>query len=231
MTIFRYAKVHNWSTRVAQLGAMAEPERWGYQHIAGTCPLPVLDNYLQNTFARAQVQNKILESERSACFNTGLLTPGHEELFGLFRVNRNFDPRRAASRENKKWFLSEWGRSGNQQLTEFTSMPSLVTYWKDPSELIFDPSLRVDPNVDHIVRDNLDRFPEELTGRLGPRRISGGVSPDMHKEAGEPTSRIAAATPVSLATRNALEGAIRSSIRLAQRNYRIAVPQFYRDRI
>jgi hypothetical protein len=37
--------------------------------------------------------------------------------------------------------------------------------------------------------------------------------------------------PIPLATRNALEGAMKHSIRLAQRSYRIAVPQFYRGRI
>ena len=38
-------------------------------------------------------------------------------------------------------------------------------------------------------------------------------------------------TAVPLATRNALEGAIKHSVRLAQRSYRVAVPQYYRGRI
>ena len=38
-------------------------------------------------------------------------------------------------------------------------------------------------------------------------------------------------TIVPLATRNQLEGAINYSVRLAQRSYRVAVPQYYRGRI
>jgi hypothetical protein len=39
------------------------------------------------------------------------------------------------------------------------------------------------------------------------------------------------AQPIPMATRNALEGAMKHSIRLAQRSYRMAVPQFYHGRI
>ena len=40
-----------------------------------------------------------------------------------------------------------------------------------------------------------------------------------------------AQTEIPLATRNALEGAIKHSGRLAKRSYRVAVPQYYRGRI
>jgi len=105
-------------------------------------------------------------------------------------------------------------------------LPSLATYWTDPSELIFNPQLRVELNVDHIVRENLGRFPVELGGRL--RRDGVPEDLDEYDESSEDGSRPGA---LPFATRNALEGALKHSIRLAHRNYRISVPQFYRGRI
>jgi len=53
----------------------------------------------------------------------------------------------------------------------------------------------------------------------------GSASEDRATDADE------APIEVPLATRNALEGAMKHSIRLTQRSYRIAVPQFHRSKI
>lgn len=235
MRIFDYAKVSDWDDRLRHLADTAEPERWIYHHVPDRSPLPVLDSYLRYTFLQAFDQQKICETDRLACFNTGLLTPGQEEIFAVFKLHEAFDPAREPSISNKKWFLTAWARSGDRSLTEFMTLPLLATYWNDPSELIFNPNLQVQPNLDHIVRENINRFPEELGGKLDPtgrpRDLTG--SPDIEDEAaeatGEPRRELVSAVP--LRTRNALEGAMKSSIRLAQRSYRIAVPQFYRGRI
>jgi len=214
---------------------MAEPERWVYQQVPDRSPLPVLDSYLRYTFLQAHEQGRIEETERLACFNTGLLTPGQEEIFALFRRHETFDATKELSVTNKKWFLTAWARSGDRQLTEFMELPILATYWTDPSELIFNPGLQVQPNLDHIVRENLNRFPQELGGKLDPNGtpLDLKTSPDIEDEAGnsstDPWSEVA--PPVPVRTRNALEGAMKASIRHAQRSYRIAVPQFYRGRI
>jgi hypothetical protein len=198
-------------------------------------PLPVLDSYLRYTFLQAHEQKRLAETERFACFNTGLLTPGQEEIFALFCRHETFDGSKPPSPINKKWFLSGWARSGDRQLTEFMELPSLATYWTDPSELIFNPNLKVQPNLDHIVRENLSRFPEELGGKLDPsgKPLDLKASPDIEDEASEAGSESASFDPpvVPLRTRNALEGAMKASVRLAQRSYRMAVPQFYRGRI
>ncbi|PZU17556.1 MAG: hypothetical protein DI589_26010 [Shinella sp.] len=230
LRIFEFAKVADWEGRLADLANMAEPERWHDLHLPNRSRFAVLERFIKYTFERAFDQQKIVEADQLMCFNTGLLTVGHEEIFGIFTISENYDPTRPISHENKKWFLKSWARSGDRVLTDFMEFPSLAEYWTDPAHLIFDPKLQVQLNLDHIIRDNLNRFPEELGGRVN----RDGVPTDLadYAEEGEDRAEVDAnAEAIPLATRNALEGAMKHSIRLAQRSYRIAVPQFYRGKI
>lgn len=239
MRIFDYALVADWEDRLDTLADMAEPERWTYMSVPAPhgIRLPVLDSYMKFTFLRLFDQGKIAEVDDVACFNTGLLTPGQEEIFGVFSVSENFDSSRPVAHDNRKWFLKTWARSGDRILTSFASLPSLASYWDDPGELIFDPSLRVQPNVDHILRDNLNRFPEALGGRVDERGVpldrtelppidEDEPEVDQMEEEGnfEPTG-------FSHLARIALEGSIEHSLRMARRSYRVAVPQFHKGRI
>lgn len=232
MTIFDFAMVTEWDGRLAELARIAEPERWTYLHIPSELVLPILDSYVRHTFLRVQAQKHIAFTDRMACFNTGLLTPSQEEIFAVFTIADHYDPERETGPTNKMWYLKAWIRAGERWLMEFGDLPQLATYWSDPAELVFDPSMRVELNVDHIVRDNLQRFPEELGGRLG----RDGVPRDLEattidsKEADE-VERLAPVSDIPLSARNALEGAMKHSIRLAQRSYRIAVPQFHNEKI
>lgn len=232
MRIFDFALVTEWEYKLQQLASIAEPERWKYLHVPTDKPLPVLDSYVRHTFIRVSSQEKVFESDRFACFNTGLLTPSQEEIFGLFDVADKFDPAQGLSKTNKKWFFKGWARAGDRSLTAFSELPTLATYWDNPGDLIFDPSLQVQLNVDHIIRDNLSRFPEEMGGKVN----ADGVPTDFHEGQDEDESDIAsspAAEPavIPLALRNALDGAMKHSIRLAQRSYRMAVPQFHHGNI
>lgn len=231
MRIFDFAKVADWEDRLQTLAEMAEPERWTYNTVPSEKPLPILDRYILHTFIRSYDQQRIVEADNMACFNTGLLTPAHEEIFGLFTQSETYDRTQPLSATNKKWWLKTWARSGDRALTDFMEFPSLAEYWVDPKDLVFDPKLQVQLNLDHIIKDNLNRFPEELGGKVN----SDGVPTDLSGEGGDDDVQVnnlnQADQVIPLATRNALEGAMKHSVRLAQRSYRIAVPQFYRGKI
>ena len=64
----------------------------------------MLDSYIKYTFVRVFDQQKIVEADRLACFNTGLLTSGQEEIFGVFTVSDNDDRTQPISYMNKKWY-------------------------------------------------------------------------------------------------------------------------------
>ncbi len=229
MRIFEYAKVADWDSRLGSLANMAEPERWSYRCVPSSKDLPILDSYIRYTFLRIYEQGLILESLSGAhsCFNTGLLTPGQEEIYAFFKVSDRYDASRPLSQDNKKWFLNSWARSGDRVLTDFVELPKLASYWNEASELIFDPKLQVQLNLDHIIRDNLNRFPEELGGHVN----IDGVPVDLDEDDEDDEVRATQESPIPLPTRNALEGAMKHSIRLAQRSYRIAVPQFHNGKI
>jgi hypothetical protein len=186
MRICDYAKVADWDARLHVLAEMAEPERWTYLSVPDPSRLPVLDSYLRYTFVRLSEQGRIAESDRLACFNTGLLTPNQEEVFGVFTVSENFDPNGPIGQANRKWFLKTWARAGDRMLTDFMKLPELPSYWVDPAELVFNPALQVQLNLDHIIRDNLNRFPAELGGHLDINGVPTDLreSPDIEIEAG-----------------------------------------------
>lgn len=229
--IFDYAKVADWDDRLKALAEMAEPERWTYLLVPSQLAFPVLDSYVKYTFVRAFDQQKIVEADRLACFNTGLLTAGHEEIFGVFTISDDYDRTQPISASNKKWWLKSWARAGDRILTDFMEFPHLAEYWTDPGELILDPKLQVQLNLDHIIKDNLSRFPEELGGKVDKNGIPTDLEEHPNEDESEQAECLADVQPIPLATRNALEGSMKHSIRLAQRSYRMAVPQFYHGRI
>lgn len=218
---------------------LAEPERWTYLAVPDPSSLPILDSYLRHTFLQVHSQARLAELNDLSCFNTGLLTPEQAEIFGVFTVSERFDKDLPAGKDNKKWFLKWWARSGDRVLSRFNALPGLPTYWTDPSSLVFDPHQEVRPNIDHILRENLNRFPVELGGRVDADGIPTDliVTPDIDAEDGAeatPTPIVEAAVEhpaAPLAARIALDGAVTHSIRLAQRSYRVAVPQFYHGSI
>lgn len=242
MRIFDFAVVADWESRLEDLAEMAEPERWTYLEAPARTSLPVLDSYLRYTFLRLTDQGRIAETDDLACFNTGLLTPGQEEIYGVFTVSDHFDPGVSVGQDNKKWFLKTWARAGDGILTSFRSLPALATYWDDPGQLILNPALEIQPNLDHIVRENLPRFPVELGGTLDEKGVPGELldteddveeeeirdEPQVTQEDGGEQS---GSPEVPLIARNALEGAMTHAVRLARRSYRIAVPQFHRGKI
>ncbi len=79
----------SWSTgSLLTLAGLAQPEDWSYRNASSEHPLPILRNYIDYSFRRAYVQGRVptvdAEGAPFACFNTGLLTPHFERIFGYF---------------------------------------------------------------------------------------------------------------------------------------------------
>lgn len=81
------------------------------------------------------------------------------------------------------------------------SIPDITDFFDKPELLIFNPKCVLIPDIDHIIRDNLSRFP-----------------PHLQK-----------ADDAEL--RRQLTGAIDEVKKKVRTNYKIAVPQYYSNRI
>lgn len=239
MRLHDFAVIANWQDRLSRLAALAEPERWNHVYIPAWSEYVILDSYIKLTFLRLEDEGKVLNDGDKALFNTGLLTPHQEEIYCLLTRSDSYDETQPVSPSNKQWFMKGWVRSGDAVVQSFGELPSLARYWDDPAQLIFDPSLEIEANADHILRENLNRFPISLGGQVDAAGIptdlvsSGAdVSEAIEAdEAGATESHATSSVAPSPVARNALEGAIQQGLRLARRSYRLAVPQFYRGQI
>jgi hypothetical protein len=97
-------------------------------------------------------------------------------------------------------FFVEFCTESSANMGRFSNLPKRPSYYSDPSELIFDPRLELRVNIDHIVDDseNFDRFPKSIQ-KLDKHQL--------------------------LLT---FEGALNYAKRRINRNYKTAIPQYYR---
>lgn len=175
-----------------QLKSLASPESWDYtQSKLTNKPLPILHNYLFHTFARIQEENKICIKENYCCFNTGLGTSNHEEIFMLFKKG------------TKGWYFLDFCKESDSNLMRFTTLPDRASYFENPSDLIIDSSIEIRINIDHIVEDqnNFSRFPDHIKSLPKHQLI------------------------------NTFKGAIDHARKRVKRNYKTAIPQYYRGYI
>lgn len=86
-------------------------------------------------------------------------------------------------------------------MSNFSSTPPVVSYFSDPSKIYFDPTKDMVKNLDHILEDNFERFPKNLREK-GPTHINA-----------------------------LLTYALDLTLKRCKRNYRIAVPQYYKEKI
>lgn len=167
-------------------------ETWEYSKAENRKPLPILYNYLLHTFARIKEEIKIKDVGGYSCFNTGLVTENQEEVFMLFRFNHA---------KSIKAFQGFYKESANE-LSRFTPLPERASYFNNSSELIYDTSLELRVNIDHIVSDteNFSRFP--------------GVIKSI------PSHQLL----------NTFRGAVEHAKKRVKRNYLTAIPQYYRGK-
>ena len=192
MTLFEYAWVANFYDRIRELKSLAMDEDWDYKkHPTGKDP--ILANYVKHTFVKLYEEGKVFEQKDYSVFNTGLVTDYQEEIYALCQKNRR--------QGSIKWFFLGWRKASDRDLMKFTSLPENANYFENSSDLIYDTRLELRPNVNHIIDDNITRFPTALQSM---DKYQLGVL---------------------------LQGTINDAIRRIRRNYKTAVPQYYDGRL
>lgn len=193
--LYTFAYVHNIDDRLAELAELAERENWSYKYTANPRPNPILYYYFHYTFERVQEQDKIAQTPDNsfACFNTGLVTLHQEPLYALFSKNQIPD--------REPWRFVKFCRKGEFELSKFKELPDIATYFDDPSCLVFDARMELRVNIEHIIEENRERFPEPFKSLedYGLQII--------------------------------LKGAIENAKERVRRNYKVAVPQYYKGQV
>ncbi|MGV3007238.1 DUF3825 domain-containing protein [Streptococcus pluranimalium] len=100
------------------------------------------------------------------------------------------------------WHLSGFKKISDWDfMNNFSETPKVVNFFSNPGDIYFDPNKQLIKNLDHILEDNIDRFDSTLQEK-GKHYINA-----------------------------LLNNALDLTIKKCKRNYRIAVPQFYRGKI
>lgn len=149
MKLFEYAYCGNYNFTLANL-AMLSPEKWSFGDKNDNS---ILKSYVEHTFSRLYEENKILESENYAIFNTGLFDEYYKPICAYFIKNTVPD--------RQKWYLDGFYTEYQLITMKVMDMPERANYFDDPSELVFDTHLDIVPQYDHIFGDqeNIERLP------------------------------------------------------------------------
>jgi len=99
------------------------------------------------------------------------------------------------------WKIVQFYKESDNILSKFSPLPERATYYTDPAELMFDSRLPLRINIDHIIGDqiNFSRFPAHIQSLSKHQLI------------------------------NTFNGAIEHAKKRVKRNYKTAIPQFYRN--
>jgi hypothetical protein len=118
----------------------------------------VLESYLRWTFIRLNSEQKVrIVDGRAATFNTGLVTPNQEEIFALFEPN--------GPEHSLPWKLKGFRVASNIELLRVFGgdLPEMAEYFTDPTELLYDRRCDLMINLDHIIDENISRFPASMS--------------------------------------------------------------------
>lgn len=202
--LFKFAFIPKYQERIQELADdIADAETWDFlSNTAAGAPkrYPILKNYLEHTFRKLQAEKKICftSDNKFACFNTGLVTANLEDIIAYFEAYKS--PVTPGSAPYIfKGFIK---RSDSRLLIHFgNNLPDIANYFDKPELLLFNPKSQIVPDLDHIINDNLSRFPAHLQG------------------AGDDELR------------RQLYGAIEETNKKVRSNYKIAIPQYYSGKI
>jgi cold shock CspA family protein len=205
-----FADFENFSESLIDLKTKSEPENWDYiKEPNGTDP--VLYSYINHTFDRVRIQNKIVfgnsskEGKQYAYFNTGLVTPFQDEIYGYFIKAPIINKPTQWHISQPEYEFLEFETEQSHYRKYFPAAPEIATYFSEAEvrELVFDTSLnggKIIVDKDHI-KTRKSRFPSSVSA-LSDESFFDAISKS-----------------IELATKR------------VKRNYKTAIPHFYDGKI
>lgn len=201
----KFAIFNDWQKALSDLQSLAYYETWDYTD-DDTGNLPVLSKYLTYTFKRIQNEGKIeyatkKDNKQFACFNTGLATDKHEEIYAYFEHLSNYPWQKPARDDGyskrPSWRFDRFDKESYRLMNHFKDRPNLADYFQSATDLFYDRSKRLIPDFDHITIDRERRFPSSFRSLSEAQQVEK------------------------------LKAAINTALSRVRRNYKTAIPQFY----
>ncbi|MFT0713684.1 DUF3825 domain-containing protein [Flagellimonas lutimaris] len=200
LTLFQFAFFPQFDDKIQYLAKnLCDPEEWDFTS-SPTKTNSILKNYLFHTYDKLKAESKIVftKDNEYAAFNTGLVTKNYEDIIAFFQEYKN----PSSTNKSPFFFKAFLKRSDSQILRHFSNnMPIAANYFEKPEDLIFNPKCELIADIDHIIEDNLTRFPAHL-------------QTSTHDE-----------------LKRQLFGSIDEVKKKVKTNYKIAIPQYYNGRI
>lgn len=152
---------------LVRLESLAMPENWKYKNMEGRRNQvnPILENYLHHTFRRlfqeyknaqdVEKQQIIYTNPDTAIANTGLFTPHYDKIFAVFHTNKS-------EYDERPYFFFGFCTESDNKFEAICDLPRRANYFDNTAELIYDTSLSLRCNYEHILNENRDRFPDDL---------------------------------------------------------------------
>lgn len=162
-----FAYFHDFYASLNDLEQLAADENWKYANMDGrkNQQNPILENYIHHTFKRlrdeyveANEEEKngiIYIDEQIACFNVGLYTKNYNAIYAVLKPAKK-------ETDRKPFTFSGFEQQASWRLEGIKQLPRRANYFSDLSELLYDSSLGFRANIEHILSENIDRFPAEL---------------------------------------------------------------------
>lgn len=161
----------------------------------------ILKNYIFHIFKKLKEENKISYTAGNA---HACFNTGliTKNLEEIFALFELYKDTRQRA-DNVPFCFKAFVKTSDIQLIKVFkgNHPDIANFFQKPEDLIFNPQCKIIPQIDHIIEDNRDRFPLHMKG-LDDSEIQ-----------------------------RRLDGAISEVIKKVKTNYKIAVPQYYNNKI
>ena len=165
MKLFDFAFCYDYERKIQTLAGIC-PEKWSF---GSNSDNTILKNYIEHTFSKLLEEDKILETDNYALFNTGLFTVYYEAIFAYFEKNKN--------RGRQKWFLNGFNTSYQLGILDVNEFPRRANYFSEPGALVFDTNCDIVPQYSHIFGspENFQRLPASMRDSPNQRLLFDGA--------------------------------------------------------
>ena len=208
-----FDSIEDMNALLSRLAEEALYENWTFSNYTSKVSHPILKNYLENTYFQLVHQRKtfVNEEEEKLLFNTGLIDASFNELFLVCDIVKDSAKDALFRQEYRN---PEIYKSSNRVFCNYSRNAPLpvATFYENPGDLLFNWEIAQRPggiNIadEHIFIDNM-------------KRINDGLRDPAVKFNFENSQDVARC-------RQMFEGALKASLELSKRTYKLVAPQFW----